>query len=140
MKRFLRDSLQSYLYTITTAGKLNRKIGLPIGILSNHSEEWFAAISDKFKFRETFLDDQLIVVSQAVGLAKPDAEIFKLTLDRLRKRNPSIDPSQVLFIDDKKNNADAAAKFGFRALEFDASGSSEAEFHAKLAAFGLNVN
>lgn len=139
MKRFLRDSLESYSYAIATARKINQTAKLPIGILSNHSEEWFAAIASKFNFYETFLDQNLIVVSQAVALAKPDQAIFDLMFQRLKAVNPGIAVSEVLFIDDKKNNVDAAIKYGFCAFEFDSSERSEADLVAKLAEHGVKL-
>jgi 2-haloacid dehalogenase len=139
MKQFLRDSLDAYPYTIATAAKINKNCKIPIGILSNHSEEWFAAIADKFKFHDTFLDKDLIVVSQAVALAKPDQKIFDLMFQRLKAVSPDIQPPEVLFIDDKTNNVDAAIKYGFHGFEFDASERTEADLVAHLAEFGVKL-
>jgi HAD superfamily hydrolase (TIGR01509 family) len=62
------------------------------------------AISTKF---------DTVVVSYEVGCAKPDAEIFELTLDRL-----GVAAAQALFVDDREVNLEGARRVGLRTLHF----------------------
>lgn len=50
-----------------------------------------------------------------VRLAKPDPAIFAVLLDRLEAA-----PAEVTFVDDRKDNVDAASALGIRAVQFDA--------------------
>jgi putative hydrolase of the HAD superfamily len=54
-----------------------------------------------------------VVVSCEVGLAKPDAAIFHLTLERLGAR-----PAEALFVDDRAVNTAAAEALGIATLTF----------------------
>ncbi len=48
-----------------------------------------------------------VVVSGAVGVAKPDAEVYSLTARRL-----GVPPQQCVFVDDLRNNVDGAVAVG----------------------------
>ena len=54
-----------------------------------------------------------IVVSGEVGLAKPDPEIFRLTIDRF-----ALDPARTAFVDDSPRNVEAARSVGLHAVHF----------------------
>lgn len=54
-----------------------------------------------------------IVVSGEVGLAKPDLEIFRLTIDRF-----ALDPARTVFVDDSPRNVEAARSVGLHAVHF----------------------
>lgn len=54
-----------------------------------------------------------IVVSGEVGLAKPDPEIFRLTIDRF-----ALDPARTVFVDDSPRNVEAARSVGLHAVHF----------------------
>ena len=56
-----------------------------------------------------------------VGLRKPDRRIYQVALDVLRS-----DPEETVFIDDRAENAEAAASLGMHAIRYEGS--------AKLAA------
>ena len=53
------------------------------------------------------------VFSSSVGLVKPEREIYEYCLTRL-----SLEPEETLFIDDKKENIDAACRLGMNAFLF----------------------
>ena len=53
----------------------------------------------------------LMVFSAEEGVAKPDPEIYRRTLDRL-----DVEPGEALFIDDRSENVAAAASLGIHAL------------------------
>lgn len=50
-----------------------------------------------------------VYFSFEIGLRKPDVDIFKHLIN-----NHKLDPKRTLFIDDKKQNTDAAASLGFQ--------------------------
>lgn len=54
-----------------------------------------------------------IVVSGEVGLAKPDPEIFRLTIDRF-----ALDSARTVFVDDSPRNVEAARSVGLHAVHF----------------------
>jgi 2-haloacid dehalogenase len=63
-----------------------------------------------------------VVVSGREKLRKPDAAIFQLL-----SRRYGIDPARSIFIDDNRNNVDAAARLGFDALFFSSPGQLAAD-------------
>jgi len=135
MKKFLRDSLLPYSPAIEVARHLKAK-GIPVGIMSNHSEEWFDAIAHKFGFYDIF-DPKLVVVSQAVAAAKPDTAIMDVLVQRLAVL-PGLHKNEVLFIDDKKANVEAAQQYGFKAFVHDAGKDPIEHFWTNLAAHGIH--
>jgi len=58
-------------------------------------------------------DFDVFVSSAAVGLSKPDPEIYNLTLERL-----DVAPEQAIFLDDLLRNVDSARHVGLHALQF----------------------
>jgi epoxide hydrolase-like predicted phosphatase len=70
-----------------------------------------------------------VVVSSAnVGMAKPEPEIYQLTLDRL-----GVAPHEALFIDDKTRNTTAAEALGIASILFE----SPAQLRRELTARGI---
>lgn len=55
----------------------------------------------------------LVISSAQVGIAKPDAQIFQLTLQSL-----AVQPGEAVFVDDNLANIEAAARLGIRAIRF----------------------
>ncbi len=55
-----------------------------------------------------------VFVSYDLGLLKPDVEIFKLVLQKLGAK-----PEEVIFVDDKLKNVEAAQSLGICAIVFD---------------------
>jgi len=82
--------------------------GYPVYGLSNWSTESFPWVKHKYTFLPK-LDDYLL--SGMVGVAKPDAEIFRLFLQRIDRR-----AEDCVFIDDSQANIDAANRLGFTGL------------------------
>lgn len=56
----------------------------------------------------------LVISSAQVGMAKPDAEIYRLTLDRL-----GLQPHEALFIDDLVRNTSVAESIGLPCVVFE---------------------
>jgi HAD superfamily hydrolase (TIGR01509 family) len=84
--------------------------GYKLYVLSNMSRE-FIDFLRKQKVYENFDGD---VVSCEVGIVKPMPEIYDLLLKRF-----DLDPAETIFIDDRKENVDAAAAKGIATFHFD---------------------
>ncbi len=56
----------------------------------------------------------VVVVSDEVGMRKPEPEIYQLTLERL-----GVDPEEAVFIDDTKENIEAAEKLGIHGILYE---------------------
>ncbi len=92
----------------------------PLYALSNMASETAKPIFDRFRIINVFRD---IVVSGDHGVIKPAREIYDITLNRMG--NP--EPSEVLFIDDRQENIEAAEALGFHGHVFtDAAGLERA--------------
>jgi HAD superfamily hydrolase (TIGR01509 family) len=55
-----------------------------------------------------------VVIFGEVGLAKPDPRIFRLCLERL-----GLSAGAALFVDDRADNVEAAARVGLQTLQFE---------------------
>ena len=79
-------------------------------VLSNMSKEYIAFLRkmDVFKYFEGE------VVSCETALIKPEKEIYSLLLERY-----NLDPEQTMFIDDRRENVEAAAELGIVPFHFD---------------------
>lgn len=84
--------------------------GYKLYVLSNMSRE-FIDFLRKQKVYENFDGD---VVSCEVGIVKPMPEIYDLLLERFE-----LNPAETIFIDDRKENVDAAAAKGIATFHFD---------------------
>ena len=84
--------------------------GYKLYVLSNMSRE-FIDFLRKQKVYENFDGD---VVSCEVGIVKPMPEIYDLLLERF-----DLNPAETIFIDDRKENVDAAAAKGIATFHFD---------------------
>ena len=84
--------------------------GYKLYVLSNMSRE-FIDFLRKQRVYENFDGD---VVSCEVGIVKPMPEIYNLLLKRF-----DLDPAETIFIDDRKENVDAAAAKGIATFHFD---------------------
>ncbi len=58
----------------------------------------------------------LVLISAEVGMAKPDAPIYRLALDRL-----GIAPQEAVFIDDAPENVEGAIAVGLHGLRFEST-------------------
>lgn len=101
--------------------------GLLTAILSNMGDHVHERMLKEFNWFSRF--DQL-VWSYLVGAAKPDQAIYLHTLEKLNVR-----PEEVLFLDDKLPNIEAAKALGMRAFEF----STVERLRADIIASGLDA-
>src|SRR6266849_1879717 len=78
--------------------------------LSNGVPEAMARIRAERPLERWF---DVVVVSCEVGVAKPDPLIYKICLSRL-----GVEPNHALFVDDRLENIDAAARLGIETFHF----------------------
>ena len=102
-----------------------RDAGVPCYGLTNFSAEKFPLVQRRFAFLRDF---DGVLVSGEEGVVKPDPEIFRLLTERF-----DLEPARTLFIDDRIENTDAAARLGFYSHRF----TSAAALHAELRELGL---
>jgi putative hydrolase of the HAD superfamily len=84
--------------------------GLLTAILSNMGDAVLASVEREFDWIRRF---DLLVWSCQVGVVKPDPAIYRHTLAKLGTR-----PEELLFIDDKLPNVEAARALNIRTIQF----------------------
>ena len=89
--------------------------GKGVGVygLTNWPAETFAEARRRFK---TIASIDNYVVSSAVKMAKPEPAIYKLLLSKYNLR-----PEECVFIDDRKDNVDAAMALGMNGIVYPGS-------------------
>ena len=116
-------SWTQYREPMWTAAAAARAAGVRTAILSNGVPEIMARVRLERTLGATF---DVVVVSCEVGCAKPDPEIYRLTLSQLHAA-----PEHAVFVDDRAENIDAARQLGLRTVHF--SGDERmAQFHSRL--------
>jgi putative hydrolase of the HAD superfamily len=86
------------------------KKGYRVACLSNGSHEWTLHVIENYGLKGLFKE---IILSSDLGIVKPDPKIYMQTLQTL-----NISPSEAVFVDDRKENCDAAEDFGIRSIVF----------------------
>jgi len=114
--------------------RLNREVTSFLGslrpryrtaILSNAGSDARQMFTDRFGF------DQLVdtmIISAEERVAKPDARIYQIALERL-----GVAPEEAVFLDDLAVNVAAAIRLGIRAVQFHNTRQALAEVRALLA-------
>ena len=88
--------------------------GVRLGILSNTGNFSWEQVRDEVlpeDFDPTIFQEDLIVVSSAVGAQKPDPEIFTYAIERA-----GLPPGDILFVTESVDHVIAAQASGMRAL------------------------
>jgi putative hydrolase of the HAD superfamily len=101
--------------------------GLLTAILSNMGDSVLEHILRQHAWIRNF---DVLVWSYQLGIAKPDPAIYRHTLGQLGTR-----PEETLFIDDRKENVQAARVLGIQAIEF----STVEQLRADLRANGFGA-
>lgn len=104
-----------------------KEAGYKLYVLSNMSKEFIAFLRQVPVYRN--FDGE--VVSCEEGVCKPEEGIYRLLLDRY-----ALEPHETIFIDDRKENVEAAEKVGIEGFWFnrkDLPGTIQ-ELRAKLLA------
>jgi putative hydrolase of the HAD superfamily len=109
--------------TTAALAKLKKRFG-KMACLSNDVASWSRKLRRRFEL-ETWIDDWFI--SGDLGLRKPSPAIYAAALRRLGTK-----PQDVMFVDDRPRNLNAARQLGVRTLLFDASGHSAAGDHPRI--------
>lgn len=84
--------------------KKNHKIGMLSNVATNWVRDYFLSPEEQQLF-------SAMVFSFEVGIGKPDAEIYKLTLQKL-----GAEPNESIFIDDNERYCQAAKDLGVKAI------------------------
>ncbi|MDW5266610.1 MULTISPECIES: HAD family phosphatase [Acidobacteriaceae] len=87
-----------------------QRAGVRTGILSNIGDAMAEGLIAKFDWISAF---DHCVWSHSLKLAKPEAAIYRCAAEGL-----ATDPSQILFIDDKIENIEAAEAVGMQAIQY----------------------
>jgi putative hydrolase of the HAD superfamily len=87
-----------------------RSRGYRMALLTNNVREWQPLWRPMLPVDEIF---DVLVDSGFVGMRKPDAEIYELTLERL-----GLPAAACLFVDDTEVNCEAARALGMSAVHF----------------------
>ena len=90
--------------------------GFRLAMLSNDVSEWYFFLRKKWKLDDIF---ELSIISGDVGIRKPDVEIYRYALEKLK-----CNPGKCLFIDDRVKNLIPANELGMQVILFDKTKSS----------------
>lgn len=91
-----------------------RAAGIRLGCISNDVAAWSHSLRSRHDLERRI---DVWTISAEVGARKPDAPIYKAFL-----RTIGLRPEQVVFVDDRPANVDAAAALGFRTVLVDFAG------------------
>ena len=99
--------------------------GMRLAMLTNNVREWEPRWRAMLPVDELF---ELVVDSAFVGMRKPEAAIYELTLDRL-----GLPGEACVFVDDLELNCEAARAHGITAIQFRDTEQAIAELEAALS-------
>lgn len=97
-------------------------------LLSNAPARLETALHNDWHIADCF---DVIVISALVGMMKPDPAIYRLTLNQLQ-----VAPQEAVFIDDVRENIEAAAALGIHAIQFTTREDTLKELEALLQTDG----
>ena len=100
--------------------------GIRMALLTNNVREWEPLWRSMLPVDELF---ELVVDSAFVGIRKPDAPIYELTIERL---GDGIAAGDCLFVDDVAVNVAAARELGINAVRFRDNDQAIPEIRAEL--------
>jgi len=110
-----------------------------MGILSNHVNSWFLHVVAKFEMEKIF-QRELILVSQGIQCDKPSKQVYEALLHAVHKTvGQHIRKDEILFIDDKKKNVEAAIAFGLHGITFDRLKQPASLLLEHLKEFGVTL-
>lgn len=95
-----------------------------VACLSNDIVDWSVELRRRFGL-ENWIDPWFI--SGDLGLRKPSSEIYRLAADRLDSQ-----PDDIVFVDDRPRNLDAAKALGIRTVLLDVRGDMPEHPHRKI--------
>ena len=98
---------------------------VPIWLLSNHRRAWLLPLLEDAGLEDAF---ERLLISDCTGLVKPESDAF------LQLLSGDISPGEVLFVDDKRRNTEAAEKLGICTILATAGSPWVEEIEARLGA------
>ncbi|GGD07869.1 HAD family hydrolase [Aquisalinus flavus] len=120
------DMFDGYVDGVDDIVRALKVAGVPLYALSNMPAEVWPEMREEFPVLTDFRD---VIISAKEKMIKPDPRIYAIALERMG--NP--DPAEVLFIDDRQDNVDAAIAAGMKAVHF----TDAAALRAALGEAGL---
>jgi putative hydrolase of the HAD superfamily len=109
-RQFTRDMPLGIHWPVVHRIRRLRDDGLRLGLLTNNVKEFGSAWRATFPVDELF---DVVVDSSEVKMRKPDRRIYLLTCERL-----GVQPSSTVFVDDNRDNVEAARAVGMEAIQF----------------------
>jgi glucose-1-phosphatase len=82
-----------------------------LALLSNTNESHFESLESKYKVTRHFV---LVFLSYLLGMQKPDLKIYEHVIEIAGLR-----PEEIVFIDDRTENIDAARSLGIISIQFE---------------------
>jgi len=110
-----------------------KEAGKRMALLTNNVREWEPFWRTMLPVDEIF---ELVVDSAFVGMRKPEPEIYRLTLERLREHDSELGDlefSDCVFVDDVEVNCTAARELGINVVHFRDNDQAITELRAALA-------
>jgi len=106
--------------------------GLPLYALTNWSTETFPYARKNYSCLNHF---RAILVSGELGMIKPEPAIYNAMFKRISCDLPNLEPQEIVFIDDAKQNTEAAQQLGWQSVHHQDIRSTR----AALRSLGLSV-
>lgn len=103
------ETIHTYPYTVRWIRSLEKN-GYHTYILSNFPKSTYEKATEELSFEK---ETTGAIFSYQVKCIKPEAEIYKLLLDRYH-----LVPQECVFIDDRPENIEAAEKLGITGIQF----------------------
>jgi putative hydrolase of the HAD superfamily len=98
-----------------------QRAGVRTGVLSNLGDAMEAGILARFEWLRAFTHHTF---SHRLGIAKPDAAIYRHAAEGLR-----VKPEEILFVDDREENVEGARAAGMLAIQYGEHQAFVAEMH-----------
>lgn len=109
LKHYIFNAVKPFPEMLSFVKSLKVEYGLKIVALSNEGRELALDRIERFDFK-SFID--VFIFSAFVYMRKPDLAIYQLGLDLLQ-----VEPSEVIYIDDRPNLVQIGKKFGFNTIQ-----------------------
>ena len=107
INQLLHQGVGEYIKETAEVRRMMKDAGVINGILSNA----LPCLSDTLKYDD--FDKKFCFTSYQMHLLKPNVRIFEVLLKELQCH-----PNEVIFVDDKKKNVDAASCLGIYAVQY----------------------
>lgn len=107
INQLLHQGVGEYIQETAEVRRIMKNTGIINGILSNA----LPCLSDTLKYDD--FDKRFCFTSYQMHLLKPDIRIFETLL-----KNLQCQANEVIFVDDKKKNIDAASALGIYAVQY----------------------